>query len=83
MAVINITKTSGILLFTSSANTHARYYTYATAEVRFAVSDDNARVDIVINRDAYSLALAELQVNGQTPTTGTTAKALLHAIFGT
>ena len=80
MPSVNFTKTSGIIQVRTVGNVPKIYISpRGTAQPNAA----GTGVDIMINGDPYSIKLTNLQVNGQTPSTMTTAMTLLASIFGT
>lgn len=80
MASVNFTKTSGIIQVRTVGNPPKIYISpRGTAEPNAA----GTGVNIMINGDPYNIAISDLQVNGQTPSTITTAMTLLASIFGT
>jgi len=80
MASVNITKTSGIIQIRTVGNPPRIYYSPRGSAKPNAAGDG---VDIIVNGDPYSISLTNLQVNGQAPSTITTAMTLLASIFGT
>lgn len=80
MASVNFTKTSGIVQVRTVGSVPKLYISpRGTAQPNGA----GTGVNIIINGDPYDIALTDLQVNGQTPSTMTTAMTLLASIFGT
>ncbi len=85
MATTNISKTSGVIFVTVGT---AQPRSYFGANGSYIVWDDLTGVILTIRSginppDTYSIALADLQVNGQTPPDISNAKILLNAVFGT
>jgi len=80
MPSVNFTKTSGIIQVRTVGDAPKIYISpRGTAQPNAA----GTGVDIMISGDPYSIKLTDLQVNGQTPSTMTTAMTLLASIFGT
>jgi hypothetical protein len=84
---LTITKVSGVLFILDSNNTNPKSYFGATG--KYQASDDNTTILITITAasgtttDQYSVAYGSLTVGTSTPTTMSSAKILLNAIFGT
>lgn len=84
---LTITKVSGVLFILDSNNTNPKSYFGATG--KYQASDDNTTILITITAasgtttDQYSVAYCSLTVGTSTPTTMSSAKILLNAIFGT
>ena len=81
----NISKVSGIIFYTDGTNQPKGYF---GATGSYVVWDDLTGVVITIRSgvnvpNTYSIALSDLQVNGQTPANITVAKVLLNSVFGT
>ena len=85
MATLTITKVSGVIFVTPQGVTNPK--SYFNAKGTFAASDDNTVLNISIdngfNTDFYTVPYASLTVGTSTPTTMSSAKVLLNAIFGT
>jgi hypothetical protein len=80
MAVTNISKTSGVIFVTEGTQEPKCYF---VAKGKYVPNTDLLGFQITIGLDTYNVSLSELRVNGQTPSTFTTAKTLLNAVFGT
>lgn len=81
---INISKTSGVLFVTDGTNKPTAYYNSSGS---YQLSDDGsyARVTIYFGqnqRAEMNIAVSNLKVNGQTPSTSSEAQTLLNAVFG-
>lgn len=77
---LTITKTSGVLFVTDSANTYPKSYFNASGSYQF--SDDGATVLITIGTKQWNVAWTDLRVGTSTPTSSSQALTLLNAIFG-
>lgn len=87
MATYTITKVSGVIFVLDSTNTNAKSYFGATG--KYQASDDNTSALITINGangvilDQYKVVLGSVTVGTSTPSTMSSLKVLLNAIFGT
>ena len=79
MALINFQKVSGVILV-SSGGTNQRNYS-GSPKCTFNQTSDGLGMLITIDKDSYQVSLTDLQVNGQTPTTISTATVLLNSLF--
>lgn len=77
---INITKQSGVISITSNGGQPKSYF---GEKGKWTVAHDNITILLWVGTDSYQLVYTDLKVNGQTPSTITTAKTLLTSIFGT
>lgn len=75
----NITKTSGVISIRQDSNIPKYYFGISG---KFTVQPNNDDIQIQISNDSYTIKFSDLRVNGQTPSTVTTALTLLNAIFG-
>ena len=84
---ITITKVSGVLFILDSSNTNAKSYFNSTG--KYQASDDNLTVVLNISDlaaqvpDRYILTLGSVTIGTSTPSTMSSLKVLLNAIFGT
>lgn len=87
MATYTITKVSGVLFVLSSTNTNPKSYFGATGS--YQASDDNTSALITfysssgVILDQYTVVLGSVTVGTSTPSTMSSLKVLLNAIFGT
>ncbi len=75
----NFLKISGVYRV-ADTNTNAIPKSYFNTSGKFGINGSN--ISITIGGDEYLLALADLKVNGQTPTTTSEAVTLLNSLFG-
>lgn len=86
MATYTVTKVSAVLFVLSSTNTNPKSYFGATG--KFQASDDNTSVLVTITDssgvtlDQYTFVLGSVTVGTSTPSTMSSLKVLLNAIFG-
>lgn len=79
----NITKVSGVVIITEQTG-KGKYYASALAtRTQFSANPAGDGFTISIGADNYQILRTDLQVNGQTPATMTTALVLLNSVFGT
>lgn len=77
---LNISKVSGVLFVTYGLGLPKSYF---GAIGNYVPYDNRLGFEITIVRDVYSVLLTDLQVNGQVPSSFSTASILLNSIFGT
>ena len=77
---IAFTKISGVITVTSGSNPPKSYFGLTGTYMPNAANDG---VNIEIGGASIYVSLTDLRVNGQTPSTMTTARTLLNSIFGT
>lgn len=75
---INVRKISGVVSVQQDSNT-PKYYFGLTGKYTALPNND---IQIQIGGDSFVIPMTNLKVNGQTPSTITTAFTLLNAIFG-
>lgn len=80
MAILTLTKQSGVLFIKDSNNTNAKAYFGGTGTYQF--SDDDTKVTIKVGTDIYTLTWQNLIVGTSTPASVSDAKVLLNSIFG-
>ena len=78
-----LAKVSGVLIITQTAGLGRYYASTAISAGKFNSNSSADGVNITIGGDSYSIPLTELTVNGQVPSTMSTAITLLNSIFGT
>lgn len=78
MAFINVTKSSGVISIRQGTNIPKYYFgirgTYSALP--------NNDIQLKIGEDCFTIKLEDLKVNGQSPSTLTTAFTLLNAVLG-
>jgi len=82
MAAILLAKISGVLSVTQTTGRPKYYAATAVANAKWNPNADGDGINLTISGDSYSIPLTDLRVNGQTPSTLTTALTLLNSIFG-
>ena len=82
MATTNFSKISGVIRVIPSGSTNPTksYYNHAYS---YQQTPDGAGFYIYLGSDVYQVALTDLQVNGQSPTSMTEASVLLNSLIGT
>ena len=80
MAVINFSKTSGVLFVTEGTNQPRSYFGLTG---RYVPDNDQTKYQIKIGADEYVVLLSDIRINGVTPSTFSEGKTLLNALFGT
>ena len=83
MAEIYLQKISGVLSITQTTGYGKYYAATQVSGAKFNPTSDGTGVYIFIGTDSYTISLSDLRVNGQAPTTLSTALVLLNSIFGT
>lgn len=81
MAAVTLSKVSGVLIITQTAGAGKYYAATAITSAKFNPNNTANGVNITIGGDNYSIPLTDLTVNGQVPTTMTTALVLLTSLF--
>lgn len=81
MATTALTKISGVLIITQTVGFPKYYGTTSRTQAKFNPDNSGNNIYLTIGGDSYFIALTELQVSGQTPTTLTTALVLLNDIL--
>lgn len=87
MPTYTITKVSGVLFIQDSALVNPKSYFNSTG--RYIAATDNLSVQLYISdnsgqaSDNYTLTLGSVTVGTSTPSTMSSLKVLLNAIFGT
>lgn len=82
MATINFSKVSGVIRVIPSGSTNPSK-SYVNHSYSFQQTPDGAGFYIYLGSDVYQVALTDLQVNGQAPTSMTVASVLLTSLIGT
>lgn len=83
---LTITKISGVVFVQDSTSTNPKAYFGATGKYQFNDANDSVLITIgnVANTvDQYTVAVGSLTVGTSTPSTASSCKVLLNAIFGT
>lgn len=77
-----LTKVSGVLNITQTTGQGRYYAPTAVANAKWNPNGDLTQINLTIDGDSYYIKLEDLRVNGQTPSTMSTALVLLNSIFG-
>ena len=77
---IAFTKISGVVTVTSGSNPPKSFFGLSGSYMTNASNDG---FNIQIGEVNFQVSLTDLTVNGQAPSTMTTARVLLNSIFGT
>lgn len=75
----NFSKVSGCYLVSSAGVNQKNYF--GSPRGTFTPNGDSTGMVITIGSDTFQVALTDLSVNGQTPTTISTATVLLNSLF--
>lgn len=82
MPAVAFTKISGMYIVTQTSGA-GKYYSVAATPTKFNALPAGNGVLITMGSDIYSVSLTDLTVNGQYPSTLSTALVLLNSYFGT
>ena len=77
---INFSKTSGVYAVTSGSNPPKYFY---GASGSFSQTPDGTGYLVVIGSQSFTVALADITINGQSPANIANGQTLLNALFGT
>jgi len=80
---ISFQKVSGVAIITQTAGAGKYYDPTALANAKFSPNGAGTGVNVTIGGDNYEISLADLTVNGDTPSTLSSALVLLNSFFGT
>ncbi len=79
---IYLTKVSGVLNITQTTGQGRYYGATAIANSKWNPNGDLTQINLTIDGDSYYIKLEDLRVNGQAPSTMSTALVLLNSILG-
>ena len=82
MAAVALTKVSSVIIITQTSGYPKSYFLSSALNGKYMPTPDGLGVIIYIGGDSYTVKLSELSVNGQIPSTLSTALVLLNSIFG-
>lgn len=80
---VNLTKVSGMLIITQTTGAGSYYGATDISSAQFNPNGAGDTIYLQIGKDFYQIKLTDLRVNGQAPTTMSTALVLLNSILGT
>lgn len=79
---VYLSKVSGMLIITQTTGSSSYYGATDITSAQFNPNGSGDAIYLQIGKDFYQIKLTDLRVNGQAPSTMSTALVLLNSLFG-